>query len=237
MTSVRCGRNCPQPVGSARRSAGSAPGATPVGPSRSVAPVGRSSWSARPGAAVRVRKPVELCLSVMRQLPYALSVFTRTTGGTARTPCSSSRNRSSTGCSRFAGGGSAASARPRRAGRSTGGTSCGPRGAKRCTSRRVPAVSSWRTSAVLTAIAQGGDSNSAGMRVSQQKLVEALKEDARSAEPEEAVRAREYAEDLEEAVRTESPARAGRILARINILLSSVSSAFSLTRDLLPPGS
>ncbi|GGO46393.1 hypothetical protein GCM10012287_16590 [Streptomyces daqingensis] len=75
------------------------------------------------------------------------------------------------------------------------------------------------------------------MRVSQQKLVEALKEDARSAEPEEAVRAREYAEDLEEAVRTESPARADRILGRINTLLSSATSAFSLTRDLLPPGS
>ncbi|MFF1743588.1 hypothetical protein [Streptomyces mirabilis] len=87
------------------------------------------------------------------------------------------------------------------------------------------------------AVAQGGDRNRADVRdVSHRQLVDALREDARSAEPDEAVRAQEYADDLAEAVQTESQARTDRILGRINSLLAAASSAFALTRDLLPPG-
>lgn len=87
------------------------------------------------------------------------------------------------------------------------------------------------------AVAQGGHGNSAEARdVSHRQLIDALREDARSANPSEAARAQEYADDLTEAVQTESPARADRILGRINALLASASSAFTLTRDLLPPG-
>ncbi|MGP3927259.1 hypothetical protein [Streptomyces sp. 8N616] len=87
------------------------------------------------------------------------------------------------------------------------------------------------------AVAQGGHGNSADVRnVSHRQLIDALREDARSANPDEAVRAQEYADDLAEAVQTENPARADRILGRINALLTSANSAFALTRDLLPPG-
>jgi hypothetical protein len=87
------------------------------------------------------------------------------------------------------------------------------------------------------AVAQGGHGNSADVRdVSHRQLIDALREDARSAHPDESVRAQEYADDLAEAVQTESPARADRILGRINTLLASASSAFTLTKDLLPPG-
>ncbi|WP_326806268.1 hypothetical protein OIE49_19015 [Streptomyces sp. NBC_01788] len=87
------------------------------------------------------------------------------------------------------------------------------------------------------AVAQGGVGNSAKVRdVSHRQLIDALREDARSAEPDEAVRAQEYADDLAEAVQTENPARADRVLGRINALLVAARSAFALTRDLLPPG-
>jgi hypothetical protein len=68
-------------------------------------------------------------------------------------------------------------------------------------------------------------------------VINALREDARSADPDEAVRAQEYADDLTEAVQTENSDRTDRILGRINALLATATAAFSLTRDLLPPGS
>ncbi|WP_019354848.1 hypothetical protein [Streptomyces sp. AA1529] len=88
------------------------------------------------------------------------------------------------------------------------------------------------------AVAQGGHGNTAGVHdVSHRQLIDALRADARSADPEEAVRAQEYADDLAEAVQAENPQRTDRVLARINALLSSARSAFALTSDLLPPGS
>ncbi|MGP3974345.1 hypothetical protein ACTWQF_10030 [Streptomyces sp. 8N114] len=87
------------------------------------------------------------------------------------------------------------------------------------------------------AVAQAGHGNTADVHaVSHRQLFDALREDARSADPDEAVRAQEYADDLTEAVQTENPHRTDRILARINALLTSARSAFALTRDLLPPG-
>jgi hypothetical protein len=87
------------------------------------------------------------------------------------------------------------------------------------------------------AVAQGGRGNSADLRdVSHRQLINALREDARSADPDEAVRAQEYADDLTEAVQTENSDRTDRILGRINALLATATAAFSLTRDLLPPG-
>ncbi|MFB7914046.1 hypothetical protein [Streptomyces sp. NPDC056061] len=73
--------------------------------------------------------------------------------------------------------------------------------------------------------------------VSNRQLIEALREDARRADGDEAVRAQEYADDLAEAVRTESSDRVNRVLGRVNALLATAQSAFSLTRELLPPSS
>ncbi|MET9591879.1 hypothetical protein ABZY45_12990 [Streptomyces sp. NPDC006516] len=73
--------------------------------------------------------------------------------------------------------------------------------------------------------------------VSHRHLVEALRTDARVAEPAEAGRAQEYADDLAEAVQEENPARIDRVPGRVNALLATAASAFSLTRGLLPPGS
>lgn len=88
------------------------------------------------------------------------------------------------------------------------------------------------------AVAQSGYGHQADRHdVSHRHLVEALRTDARAAEPAEAVRAHEYADDLAEAVQEENPARVDRILGRVNSLLATAASAFSLTRGLLPPGS
>jgi hypothetical protein len=86
------------------------------------------------------------------------------------------------------------------------------------------------------AVAQGHD-NSADLRdVSHRQLVNALREDARSADPGEALRAQEYADDLAEAVQAANADRTDRVLARINALLAGATSAFALTRGLLGPG-
>ncbi|KAA6201940.1 hypothetical protein F2B00_12275 [Streptomyces parvus] len=86
-------------------------------------------------------------------------------------------------------------------------------------------------------VAQSGYGHRADRHdVSHQHLVEALRTDARAAEPSEGVRAQEYADDLAEAVQEENPARVDRILSRVNALLETATSAFSLTRGLLPPG-
>ncbi|WP_223778181.1 hypothetical protein [Streptomyces sp. 135] len=70
-----------------------------------------------------------------------------------------------------------------------------------------------------------------------QRLTEALRTDAESATPDEAVRAREYADDLAAAVDSQDADRTARVLGRINTLLSTATAAFTLTRELLPPGS
>ncbi|MFF5338895.1 hypothetical protein [Streptomyces sp. NPDC013181] len=82
----------------------------------------------------------------------------------------------------------------------------------------------------------GRDSRADLSGISYQHLASALRADAEGAPPEEAVRAREYAEDLTDAVDAQDTDRANRILGRVNALLSTASSAFSLTRNLLPPG-
>ncbi|MET8134753.1 hypothetical protein ABZV24_22845 [Streptomyces sp. NPDC005251] len=87
------------------------------------------------------------------------------------------------------------------------------------------------------AVAQAGPGNRVDQGdVSHRQLIDALREDARTAVPGEAARAQEYAEDLGEAVQAGSPDRTARILNRINALLVTAGSAFSLTRGLLPPG-
>ncbi|WP_335933640.1 hypothetical protein [Streptomyces sp. PTD5-9] len=84
---------------------------------------------------------------------------------------------------------------------------------------------------------KGAAANKADRRdVSNRQLIEALREDARGAEPDEAVRAQEYADDLADALGTGSSDRADRVLTRINTLLATARSAFLLTRELLPPG-
>lgn len=65
---------------------------------------------------------------------------------------------------------------------------------------------------------------------------DALRTDALGAEPAEAVRAQEYADDLASAVGAQDSDRTERVLARINTLLSTASAAFALTRSLLSPG-
>ncbi|MEV8364381.1 hypothetical protein [Streptomyces niveus] len=86
------------------------------------------------------------------------------------------------------------------------------------------------------AVAQAGYGNSADLRsVTHHQLIDALRQDARSAEPDEAARAHEYADDLAEAIQTENTDRTGRILGRINTLLETARAAFTLTRDMLPP--
>lgn len=86
------------------------------------------------------------------------------------------------------------------------------------------------------AVAQVGHGNSADQReISHHLLADALRRDAQSAEPGEAARAQEYADDLSEAVQAENTERADRIIGRINALLTTAQSAFTLTRNLLPP--
>lgn len=86
------------------------------------------------------------------------------------------------------------------------------------------------------AVAHGGVGNQVGRsEISHRQLVDALRTDADSATPEESVRAREYADDLAEAVQSDNSDRTDRILGRINQLLTTAGSAFSLTRALLRP--
>ncbi|MEU4272104.1 hypothetical protein [Streptomyces sp. NPDC026092] len=90
------------------------------------------------------------------------------------------------------------------------------------------------------ASAHGGYGNRAGaLEIPHQRLIDALRADADAdtATPDEAVRAREYADDLASAVDAQDADRTTRVLGRINALLASASAAFTLTRELLPPGS
>jgi len=85
--------------------------------------------------------------------------------------------------------------------------------------------------------AHGGTGNQAGRSdISHRELIHALRTDAEGATPDESVRAREYADDLSEAVQADNPDRTDRVLSRINQLLAGASSAFSLTRTLPHPG-
>ncbi|MEU0743378.1 hypothetical protein [Streptomyces sp. NPDC006134] len=87
------------------------------------------------------------------------------------------------------------------------------------------------------AVAHGGYGNRTNTPdVPHQRLIDALRADADTATPDEAVRAREYADDLASAVDAQDADRTGRILGRINALLSTATAAFTLTRGLLPPG-
>lgn len=87
------------------------------------------------------------------------------------------------------------------------------------------------------AVAHGGIGNRTNAGdVPHQRLVEALQADADTATPDEAVRAREYADDLASAVDAQDADKTARILGRINSLLSTATAAFALTRELLPPG-
>ncbi|MFF4427516.1 hypothetical protein ACFY04_43630 [Streptomyces sp. NPDC001549] len=88
------------------------------------------------------------------------------------------------------------------------------------------------------AVAHGGYGNNTNAPdIPHQRLIDALHADADTATPDEAVRAREYADDLASAVETQDADRTARILGRINALLSTATAAFTLTRGMLPPGS
>ncbi|UFQ19416.1 MULTISPECIES: hypothetical protein [Streptomyces] len=88
------------------------------------------------------------------------------------------------------------------------------------------------------AMAHGGYGNRPDAAdIPHQRLTAALRADADSARPEEAVRAREYADDLASAVDAQDADRTARVLGRINTLLATATAAFTLTRELLPPGS
>ncbi|MER5969477.1 hypothetical protein ABT112_07025 [Streptomyces sp. NPDC002055] len=82
----------------------------------------------------------------------------------------------------------------------------------------------------------GRDSSADLSGISYHQLATALTADSEGAQPEEAVRAREYAEDLTDAAGAQDTDRANRVLSRVNALLATASSAFTLTRNLLPPG-
>ncbi|MFI5774734.1 hypothetical protein ACIA74_41030 [Streptomyces sp. NPDC051658] len=82
----------------------------------------------------------------------------------------------------------------------------------------------------------GRDSSADLSGISYHRLATALRADSESAQPEEAVRAREYAEDLTDAAGAQDTDRGNRVLGRVNALLTTASSAFILTRNLLPPG-
>lgn len=82
----------------------------------------------------------------------------------------------------------------------------------------------------------GRDSSADLSGISYHQLATALRADSEGATPEEAVRAREYAEDLSDAAGAQDTDRANRVLGRINALLATATSAFDLTRNLLPPG-
>ncbi|WP_405477494.1 hypothetical protein [Streptomyces canus] len=87
------------------------------------------------------------------------------------------------------------------------------------------------------AVAHGGYGNRANASdIPHQRLVDALRTDADTATPNEAARAQEYADDLASAVDAQDADRTARILGRINALLSTATAAFTLTRELLPPG-
>jgi hypothetical protein len=68
------------------------------------------------------------------------------------------------------------------------------------------------------------------------ELVAALRADAGSAQGVDGQAARNYADDLEDALDTEDPSRIDRVLGRIKSLLDVATSAFALSRGLAPPG-
>jgi hypothetical protein len=68
------------------------------------------------------------------------------------------------------------------------------------------------------------------------EVVAALRADARSAQGVDGQAARDYADDLEEALDAEDPPRVDRVLGRIKSLLDVATSAFALSRGLPPLG-
>ncbi len=85
------------------------------------------------------------------------------------------------------------------------------------------------------AVAHGGYGNHAhAPEIPYRRLIGALRADADTATSDEAVRAREYAEDLASAVEVQDADATSRVLGRINALLSTATAAFTLTRELLP---
>jgi hypothetical protein len=86
------------------------------------------------------------------------------------------------------------------------------------------------------AVAHGGYGNRANASdIPHQQLIDALRADAATATPDQAARAREYADDLASAVDAQDTDTTTRILGRINSLVSTATAAFTLTRELLPP--
>ncbi|AGP61426.1 hypothetical protein [Streptomyces rapamycinicus] len=87
-------------------------------------------------------------------------------------------------------------------------------------------------------VAHGGYGNRANAPdIPHQQLIDALRTDADTATSDEAVRAREYADDLAAAVEAQDADRTARVLGRINALLSTATAAFTLARGLLPSSS
>lgn len=83
------------------------------------------------------------------------------------------------------------------------------------------------------ATAQVGNMNSASAQLSAyQRVVESLRADAENADGLEADLARDYADDLADAVGTQDQSRIDQVIERINRLISSAGSAFSLTREI-----
>jgi hypothetical protein len=88
------------------------------------------------------------------------------------------------------------------------------------------------------AVAHGGYGNRRNASdIPHQQLIDALRADAGAATSDEGVRAREYAGDLAAAVDAQDTDRTTSILGRINALLSTATTAFTCTREPLPPNS
>ncbi|TDC72846.1 hypothetical protein [Streptomyces hainanensis] len=86
------------------------------------------------------------------------------------------------------------------------------------------------------ATAQVGTANQATPQVpAYREIVTALRADATTARDVEAHAARNHADDLEEALAADDPPRVDRVIGRINALLAAATSAFAITRGMLPP--
>ncbi|MFJ1937952.1 hypothetical protein ACIOGZ_35505 [Kitasatospora sp. NPDC088160] len=84
------------------------------------------------------------------------------------------------------------------------------------------------------ATAQAGGSNTADAQHAEyRRIADALRSDSESSTGAESHVARSYAEDLVEAAGSHDQARVDRLLMRIRELLSSASSAFTLTRGIM----
>ncbi|MET8542629.1 hypothetical protein ABZW03_18530 [Kitasatospora sp. NPDC004799] len=84
------------------------------------------------------------------------------------------------------------------------------------------------------ATAQVGGSNTTGAQNAEyHRIAEALRSDSESSIGAESHIARSYAEDLIEAADSRDQVRVDRLLTRIRELISSASSAFTLTRGIM----